>query len=688
MRLPLLLLSGMLAALPALDAPAQAPPPAHAITCASPRVERYYREGLRDYYSERLDDAIKEFGEAARRDPQCAMAFWGQSRALHKAGRRDEALAACGKAEEAAPHSEDREQRLIGAWARWVKAGEKPEDRARVQGQIRNDLDLALALYSEDPEVWILRAEMAESPLRANAFYQAAFRLAPTHPLAATWKPTIQPLPTLQLPAETRPIGPLTDAPKHFEGLGKLTHVITTKNPLAQQYYEQGLRTFHAYVSPLRLANSAGKCFQHAANLDPDAPMPYWGLSFCVTTGEPYKPLDAANRALALAMQHGTDKEKRFCAARWLEVNNRREEFLNALDSALVAYPDDAELLVWRGKAHGGYFGGAGLQSIPYQLAAHRLAPEHPGANHELVHAYEGIDRPALGWPYTVGFRNSAPNMPHANHMQAHLAMRLGRWDEAIDCTRMSRKKSLEGYPELDPSHHIDVLIRCLAHQGRFEEAEGEPRAYRDGLPWARLLMLKADPQALEDWAARRRQTNAPDGFYVGAIAKLNANDLAAAQPFVQYVEEQWKKNPGPQFYRYAEVKGRYLVQGGDPEGGLKLLREAGAKAVKDAGLHAWGGGSYQLEVWGEAALRAGRLDEAEEAYHEALAHEHGSILGCLGMQVVWERRGRPDMAEHYAARAAHAWRRADPGIAERHLKRLRHLAGGATAAAAAGGAR
>jgi hypothetical protein len=286
-----------------------------------------------------------------------------------------------------------------------------------------------------------------------------------------------------------------------------------------------------------------------------------------------------------------------------------------------------------------------------------------------MVHAYEGIDRPALGWQYTEGYRRSAPNMPHAHHMQAHLAMRLGRWQEAIDATRMSRRTSLAGFPELDPSHHIDILIRALAHEGRFAEAESEPKAYRDGLPWARLLQLKADGAALEQWAAKRRESNATDGFYIGALAQLDRGDLAAVLPLMANVEEQWKKNP-TNIYRYNEVKGRYLVQSGNVDEGLKLLREAAAKAVKDSGLHSWGGGSYQLEVWGEAALRARRWDEAEEAFHEALAHEHGSILGALGMQVVWEQRGRPERARHYADRAAAIWKDADAGALNRQLER------------------
>jgi hypothetical protein len=269
--------------------------------------------------------------------------------------------------------------------------------------------------------------------------------------------------------------------------------------------------------------------------------------------------------------------------------------------------------------------------------------------------------------------------MPHANHMQAHLAMRLGRWDEAIDCTRQSRRKSLEGYPELDPSHHIDILVRALAHEGRFAEADAEPRAYRNGIPWARLLQVKADTDALQAWAEQRMASNSPDGFYIGALVRLDRGDLEGAQPMMANVEAQWKKAPN-NLYRYNEVRGRYLVQSGSVDEGLKLLREAGVRAVKDTGLHAWGGGSYVLEAWGEAALRAHRWDEAEEAFHEALAHEHGSIIGALGMQVVSEQRGRPDETAHYAARARSIWKRADPGALERQLERLRKLTSGSVA--------
>ena len=60
----------------------------------------------------------------------------------------------------------------------------------------------------------------------------------------------------------------------------------------------------------------------------------------------------------------------------------------------------------------------------------------------------------------------------------------------------------------------------------------------------------------------------------------------------------------------------------------------------------------------------------------EALAHEHASIVGALGMQVVAEAQGNASTAAEYARLAHEIWRHADPGALERQLARLRKMAG------------
>jgi tetratricopeptide (TPR) repeat protein len=54
----------------------------HAITTASPEAQRYFDQGLNLTYGFNHAQAIVAFEEAARLDPDCAMAYWGKALAL------------------------------------------------------------------------------------------------------------------------------------------------------------------------------------------------------------------------------------------------------------------------------------------------------------------------------------------------------------------------------------------------------------------------------------------------------------------------------------------------------------------------------------------------------------------------------------------------------------------------------
>ncbi len=49
----------------------------HPVTTTSPEAQRYFDQGLRLIYGFNHDEAIRAFREAARLDPDCAMAWWG-----------------------------------------------------------------------------------------------------------------------------------------------------------------------------------------------------------------------------------------------------------------------------------------------------------------------------------------------------------------------------------------------------------------------------------------------------------------------------------------------------------------------------------------------------------------------------------------------------------------------------------
>src|SRR5215831_20154634 len=60
-------------------------------------------------------------------------------------------------------------------------------------------------------------------------------------------------------------------------GISNLHHPVTTSNPEAQKFFDQGLRLIYAFNH-----DEAARSFQRAADLDPKMAMAYWGIAEAV----------------------------------------------------------------------------------------------------------------------------------------------------------------------------------------------------------------------------------------------------------------------------------------------------------------------------------------------------------------------------------------------------------------------
>src|SRR5262249_51022272 len=93
--------------------------------------------------------------------------------------------------------------------------------------------------------------------------------------------------------------------------------------------------------------------------------------------------------------------------------DDRKKKAQQSLDELLTLYDDDQEGWFWRAQ-----LADDGNAKAVFYKALLRVNPDHPGANHELVHYAETLKRPALGWPFAEGYIRSSPGIPHAFHMQ------------------------------------------------------------------------------------------------------------------------------------------------------------------------------------------------------------------------------------------------------------------------------
>jgi len=68
------------------------------------------------------------------------------------------------------------------------------------------------------------------------------------------------------------------DAPAMLmDGLGNIHHPVSTKNPDAQKFFNQGLRLIYAFNH-----DEALRSFRKAAEMDPGLAMAYWGMALAV----------------------------------------------------------------------------------------------------------------------------------------------------------------------------------------------------------------------------------------------------------------------------------------------------------------------------------------------------------------------------------------------------------------------
>ncbi|HEV8181978.1 MAG TPA: hypothetical protein VGQ61_06365, partial [Candidatus Angelobacter sp.] len=136
-------------------------------------------------------------------------------------------------------------------------------------------------------------------------------------------------------------------------GLGDLHHPVTTSNPEAQKFFDQGMRLIYAFNH-----EEAAGSFQRAAELDPKMAMAYWGVAEAVgpNYNDPADPdrYKKAHEAIAKAGElsgNASPAEKAYIAAMALRfpadpaADHRlaAERYRNAMGDLVKQFPDDLD---------------------------------------------------------------------------------------------------------------------------------------------------------------------------------------------------------------------------------------------------------------------------------------------------------------------------------------------------------
>ncbi|MEQ1887793.1 MAG: hypothetical protein ABL951_01290 [Alphaproteobacteria bacterium] len=292
-----------------------------------------------------------------------------------------------------------------------------------------------------------------------------------------------------------------------FEGLGKHQHAVTTKDPDAQRYFNQGLILAFAFNH----AESV-RSFKAAQRLDDDCAMCFWGEALAtgpninVTSKGKVIMSEMESIAAYAALQKAIARKDKVSvperdyidalAARYgSDPKAGREAFDLAYAKSMGAlakkYPDDldasalsAEALMntmpWDYWSQKGEPKPATLEVLALLEAALARNPDHPLAIHLYIHATEASRNPEKAEAAADRLGALVPGAGHLVHMPAHTYWRVGRYHDAAEVNVRAAKVD-EGYiaqcnaqgfyPALYYPHNIHFLWSASSMEGRSKVA-------------------------------------------------------------------------------------------------------------------------------------------------------------------------------------------------------------------------
>jgi len=301
-----------------------------------------------------------------------------------------------------------------------------------------------------------------------------------------------------QQPMDHHPSQPAT----LMRGLGDLHHAVSTKNPDAQAFFDQGLRLIYAFNH-----DEAARSFQRAADFDPKLAIAYWGIAEAVgpnyndpaDDGRFQQAHDAIQEALDLSATASPSEQayiqamgKRFPADAKADRRKAAEDYHDAMREVSKKYPDDLDaatlfaesgmnLHPW-GLWHPDGTPEAGTDEIVATLeSVIRRDPNHLGAIHYYIHTVEASPTPERALAGANKLASLAPGAGHIVHMPAHVYIRTGDYEAAVKTNEQAaevdraylKASGAQGiYPMMYYSHNLHFIAMCASMNGNYPEAK------------------------------------------------------------------------------------------------------------------------------------------------------------------------------------------------------------------------
>ncbi len=508
--------------------------------------------------------------------------------------------------------------------------------------------------------------------------------------------------------------------------LGKVEFQITGSEK-AREHFLRGLAALHSFWY-----EEALDAFREVTKADPSCLMGYWGEA--MAHNHPlWSEQDAAAARKVLEQikdtSRVTEKERAFIEAvktLYGEGDKRKRDaaYSAAMEKIYRAHPNDLEaasfyslsLLGVVRPEDRGFRNQAKSGAIA--LEVYKKNPNHPGAAHYIIHAFDDPEHAILALPAAFRYAEIAPAAHHARHMPSHIFLQLGMWPEAATSNESAWQTSDEwvkrkNLPLINRDYHsLHWLLYVYLQQGRYQKAEEllalmkkvmtestddnkmRPNYYANNYAnmaatfiveterWelaAKLFDSTAassssssgmDHSAHNSNTARQSNAGRTLPLFVRGFAAAKSGSeesqksVAAFQAMRDSEKDAYRAKPIE--IRGLEIAAVAASMKGNHEAAIEMMKRATAlenEMAPPSGPPTLIKPSHEL--FGEILLRASRPKEAAEAFATAMLRQPNRARSLIGSARAAAAEGDAKRAAEFYSRFVGQWQKADSNLAE-----------------------
>jgi tetratricopeptide (TPR) repeat protein len=261
----------------------------------------------------------------------------------------------------------------------------------------------------------------------------------------------------------------------------------TSGSEKARAPFLRGLAALHSFWY-----EEALEAFRESTRIEPDFMMGYWGEA--MAHNHPLwseQDTPAAREVIAKIKDAPqlTARERAYLSAVKVlygqgDKRARDTAYATAMEKIYRDYPDDLDGAAFYSLSLLGLVQ-SGEKGFRLQARAGAIAlevyqknPNHPGAAHYIIHAFDDPEHAILALPAARRYASIAPEAHHARHMPSHIFLQLGMWPEAAASNESAWEASESWMKRKNLStsvrdyHSLHWLLYVYLQQGRYRKAE------------------------------------------------------------------------------------------------------------------------------------------------------------------------------------------------------------------------